>query len=303
MAAETIRRPRGVARVAGHAAVGVGELRFVFRDIAPGHAVVLQIVFASCGFFVVVRIARRDRCPASAPLPIPVAGSTIERWKSLPSRHSKRRSRHGVRNASRCVPPVGREPGRKCSAWLAARIVPWQSTQSSSIAARGSPYSFPLPWRPARNGNRRTAFLFPGGCPRGARLCSNFSGSSAGTMLIFRRPAVALAVALEDGAEHPAVAVKIGELRCLQLLIELRRCRSSVRKFMSHQRPRAAAPSGLRCDISIFFFFAWDCAACRDTSRRRRLRCPTRCSRNRSRPCSCRDEYGRPCIGSKESSA
>ena len=58
VAAETVGRPRRVAGVAGHAAVGVRELRFVFRHVAPRHAVGAQR-FRQARFLVVVR-----DCPA-----------------------------------------------------------------------------------------------------------------------------------------------------------------------------------------------------------------------------------------------
>ncbi len=60
MAAETVGRPRGVAGVTGHAAIGVGEHRGIGRNVAPGHAVGAQGL-RQPRFFVVVRIARRDR--------------------------------------------------------------------------------------------------------------------------------------------------------------------------------------------------------------------------------------------------
>jgi hypothetical protein len=50
---------------------------------------------------------------------------------------------------------------------------------------------------------------------------SNFFGSFVGHRLALRRRAGALAVALEDRAEVPAVAVVVGELRVLELRVEL----------------------------------------------------------------------------------
>ena len=59
MAAETAGGPRGVARIAGHAFIGMRQLRFIARHRAPGRSV-LQHRFRQPRFFVVVRIARRD---------------------------------------------------------------------------------------------------------------------------------------------------------------------------------------------------------------------------------------------------
>ena len=57
---------------------------------------------------------------------------------------------------------------------------------------------------------------------------------------------VALAIALVDRAEDPAVAVKVGELRVLELLVELRRADLSE-EFRIAPQPLIAACSGLRC--------------------------------------------------------
>ena len=61
--------------------------------------------------------------------------------------------------------------------------------------------------------------------------------------MIFGVEQVALAIVLEDRAEHPAVAVEIGELRVLELLVEFRRP-DLFEKVEIDQIPRAAAASG-----------------------------------------------------------
>ena len=88
-----------MAGVAGHAAVGVRELRFVFRHVAPGHAVGAQR-FRQARFFAVVRVPRRDRVErlhhfpfevrvhhgaldkfSVAPLKLPLAPRRAQRFK------------------------------------------------------------------------------------------------------------------------------------------------------------------------------------------------------------------------------
>ena len=62
---------------------------------------------------------------------------------------------------------------------------------------------------------------------------------------------VALAILLEDGAEHPAVAVEVGELRVLQLRVELGRAGAAARNSGSDHRPRdARCLPGLRISIA-----------------------------------------------------
>ena len=78
---------------------------------------------------------------------------------------------------------------------------------------------------------------------------SNFFGSSGGTVAPFVIEQVALAVAREHGAEQPAVAVKIGELRVFNFALNSA-LPVSARNFTSDHSPRAAAPSGLRCETS-----------------------------------------------------
>ena len=118
-----------------------------------------------------------------------------------------------------------------------------------------------------------------------------------GTIVVFLVEQIALAIVFVDGAEDPAVAVEVGELRVLQGLVELRaadllqeadvattsRVGRPARDFASES---AAAPPG------------WDCAAWPGTSARHPSRCPTRCIRSRWSPCSCRGACGRPCTGS-----
>src|SRR5258706_11268351 len=71
-------------------------------------------------------------------LPISLFSSDMERWMTLSPRHSNRRRPQGVRSASRWRPPSGAAgPEATNAAFL--RIVPWQSMQSISTAARGSP--------------------------------------------------------------------------------------------------------------------------------------------------------------------
>ena len=91
-----------------------------------------------------------------------------------------------------------------------ASCAKWQSTQCMPISR----------WIDVRC----TAFL-------------NFAGSSSATGLSVRVEQRALAVALEDGAEVPAVAVVVGELRVLELRVELH---TSFRKLTV--APVAAAP-------------------------------------------------------------
>ena len=113
---------------------------------------------------------------------------------------------------------------------------------------------------------------------------------------------IALAVPLEHGAEHPAVAVKIGELRFVQLRVEFRTARLCQKFRIGPQAARCGTFRIALRDL-ILFFFGRIALLAPDTSPRRRLRCPTRCSRNKWSPCSCPDGHGRPCTGWRELNA
>ncbi len=85
---------------------------------------------------------------------------------------------------------------------------------------------------------------------------------------------IAVAVLLEDGAEDPAVAVEVGELRVLQLAVELRRAGLLQERRSSH-RPRAAAPSGF-CASALLLKRRGRVLSGGIHRCRRPFRCPTR---------------------------
>ena len=157
---------------------------------------------------------------------------------------------------------------------------------------------------PARSGSRRSASPFPGGCPSGgparrrgsrrlrlavvaavllldvrghATAAFSCSVSTLGDDVALVVEQVALAVLLEDGAEDPAVAVEVGELRVLGLRVQVGRRWPGT---PGRTRGRVtAASSGL---------FIWRLdellggrvlLLARDTSARRRSPRPTTCSR------------------------
>ena len=65
-------------------------------------------------------------------------GSSAERWMSLPPTHSKRRRPSCVRMSCMSMPP-GRAAGPEVRSVGYLSAVPWQSTQSISMAAATSP--------------------------------------------------------------------------------------------------------------------------------------------------------------------
>ena len=137
MAAVAIRRPGGVAGVAGHLAVGMRELRESAGDVAPGLAVSSE-GFRPARFFVVVRIAGRDGVECLHDFPFVVLVRPSSAGKAC-----RRAIRSGARPMA-CAAYQGgcrRRERRGPEVISVARcsIVPWQSTQSSSMAARGSP--------------------------------------------------------------------------------------------------------------------------------------------------------------------
>ena len=63
---------------------------------------------------------------------------TVERWTSVSPRHWKRRGPNGVPSSDMSVPPAG-AAGPDVFSVALALMVPWQSTQLISMAARVSP--------------------------------------------------------------------------------------------------------------------------------------------------------------------
>ena len=249
-----------------------------FGTIAPDHlavwprsapswpgAALCVVVLACCG---VDGVGRLDDLPGRSV-------STIEFWIDAcrPAR-SKRRLPNGVRSAARLRPPSGLDvygagPGGRQRRAFADRAV-----AVDALDLDGGADLVLQAWccraRPGRNGNRRSACPFPGGCPAGGRASPVAAGGLAASSrlawslevhgghaalrwstlrdhvaLVVEQ--VALAVLLEHGAEDPAVAVEVGELGVPGLRVQVG-ARSPGTPGRTRV-PRAAASSGLDiCD-------------------------------------------------------
>ena len=172
------------------------------------------IVFAS-GIARCSAAPRRDRVERLHDLPLQFGVEHRALIERSP-RHSKRRSPNGVRSAARAVPPAGaagparderRAASRSCRGNRRSRSRPRCAFRRTACRCRGCP---------ARSGSRRTACPSRGGCPSGAPPSRISRGSSWARSVSSLVEQVALAVALVDGAEDPAVAVEVGELRVLR---------------------------------------------------------------------------------------
>ena len=204
-------------------------------------------------------------------------------------------------------------PARWYAASHAASAVPWQSMHWISIAARTSCWSRVLPCTSCEKWQSTQCIPFSrwmsirwtgtpdlplelllGGDGRlhlvGCVLAyASFSPGSGSAIAACKSSAVAsgerravvveqiaLAVLLEDGAEDPAVAVEVGELRAA--ICGFRSVRLS-RNSGSDQLPRAAASSGLAHQRLDQLPRPSGSSAAAGTSARRRSPRPTTCSR------------------------
>ena len=86
---------------------------------------------------------------------------------------------------------------------------------------------------------------------------------------------IALAIALEHGAEQPSMTVEVREARLTQRVVECQPAGLAARNSGSLHRPRSALPSGFLLFDRGPLGVAVACTAPADTSGRRRSRCPT----------------------------
>ncbi len=277
-------------------AVGVREL-----GVVVGHGPRSAVLLDGLGeprFLAVVSVAGSDRSRGSGRFPIACSRSTIERWIELavlpleaaiaPGRAQQCRGR--VPPSGAAGPEVIRSPfSRWCRGsrrsrfrWRRAsrrRVCRCRELSCVEVAVDAVHAFFEMNvlqvdglLRICRDRRRRRPCR-----PRRAdclcgRACRRRGKSSRGRGS--RRTGCSSSLALNSGL--PILSRNFTSLHSA----------AQPRRFRIAHAGFAAALRG------------WDCAALPDTSCRRPFRCPTRCSRNRWSPCSCRDGCGRPCTGS-----